>query len=231
MHRNFDKSPGGRRSGVVARAASSRLRRGRAPAAGSDEKKDLCPVSAHDTIEPTRRDFLYIATGMAGAVGAAAVAWPFIDQMRPDASTLALASIEVDVSAAAAGHVADGQMARQAGVHPQPHARGDRGGQGGRRSPTSRTRSRATPTCQPTRRRPTPTAPPARARRTGWSWSASAPISAAFRSASRAISAAGSAPATARTTIRPAASAKARRRRTLPSRRSRSCPTPTIRIG
>jgi len=55
-------------------------------------------VSAHDTTEPTRRDFLYVATGTAAAVGAAAVAWPFIDQMRPDASTLALASIEVDVS-------------------------------------------------------------------------------------------------------------------------------------
>jgi ubiquinol-cytochrome c reductase iron-sulfur subunit len=55
-------------------------------------------VSAHDTIEPSRRDFLYIATGMAGVVGAAAVAWPFIDQMRPDASTLALSSVEVDVS-------------------------------------------------------------------------------------------------------------------------------------
>jgi ubiquinol-cytochrome c reductase iron-sulfur subunit len=49
--------------------------------------------------EPTRRDFLYLATGMAGAVGAAAVAWPFIDQMRPDQSTLALASIEVNVAA------------------------------------------------------------------------------------------------------------------------------------
>lgn len=60
-------------------------------------------VSEHHTTsetpsEPTRRDFLYLATGMAGAVGVAAVAWPFIDQMRPDASTLALASIEVDVS-------------------------------------------------------------------------------------------------------------------------------------
>jgi ubiquinol-cytochrome c reductase iron-sulfur subunit len=55
-------------------------------------------VSATDTIDHNRRDFLYIATGMAGAVGAAAAAWPFIDQMRPDASTLALASIEVDVS-------------------------------------------------------------------------------------------------------------------------------------
>ena len=56
-------------------------------------------MSATDTTDPNRRDFLYIATGMAGAVGAAGVAWPFIDQMRPDASTLALASIDVDVSA------------------------------------------------------------------------------------------------------------------------------------
>jgi ubiquinol-cytochrome c reductase iron-sulfur subunit len=40
---------------------------------------------------------------MAGAVGAVAVAWPFIDQMRPDASTLALASIEVDISAVETG--------------------------------------------------------------------------------------------------------------------------------
>ncbi|MCM2477470.1 ubiquinol-cytochrome c reductase iron-sulfur subunit [Rhizobium sp. CG5] len=61
-------------------------------------------MSEHDTNsesmgEPTRRDFLYLTTGMAGAVGAVSVAWPFIDQMRPDASTLALGSIEVDVSA------------------------------------------------------------------------------------------------------------------------------------
>ncbi|HEU4987185.1 MAG TPA: ubiquinol-cytochrome c reductase iron-sulfur subunit [Rhizobiaceae bacterium] len=56
-------------------------------------------MSANDTTEHTRRDFLYVATGMAGVVGAAGVAWPFIDQMRPDASTLALASVQVDVSA------------------------------------------------------------------------------------------------------------------------------------
>ncbi len=62
-------------------------------------RKDQAPVSATETHDPNRRDFLYIATGMAGVVGAAAAAWPFIDQMRPDASTLALASIEVDVSA------------------------------------------------------------------------------------------------------------------------------------
>lgn len=40
---------------------------------------------------------------MAGVVGAAAFAWPFIDQMRPSASTLALASIEVDVSSLTPG--------------------------------------------------------------------------------------------------------------------------------
>lgn len=60
-------------------------------------------MSATDTSEPNRRDFLYVATGMAGAVGAAAVAWPFIDQMRPDASTLAASSIEVDVSSLTPG--------------------------------------------------------------------------------------------------------------------------------
>ncbi len=56
-------------------------------------------MSATETADPNRRDFLYIATGAAGAVGVAGIAWPFIDQMRPDASTRALASIEVDVSA------------------------------------------------------------------------------------------------------------------------------------
>lgn len=55
-------------------------------------------MSATDSTEHTRRDFLYVATGVAGAVGIAGVAWPFIDQMRPDASTRALASIQVDVS-------------------------------------------------------------------------------------------------------------------------------------
>ena len=53
--------------------------------------------------EPTRRDFFLIATGALGVVGVAAVAWPFIDQMNPDASALALASIEVDVSSVEPG--------------------------------------------------------------------------------------------------------------------------------
>ncbi len=60
-------------------------------------------VAATDTAEPTRRDFLYIATGSVAAVGAAATAWPLIDQMNPDASVRALASIEVDISSLTEG--------------------------------------------------------------------------------------------------------------------------------
>ncbi len=60
-------------------------------------------MAVSDTAEPTRRDFLFIATGAVGAVGAAAVAWPLVSQMNPDASVRALASIEVDVSALAEG--------------------------------------------------------------------------------------------------------------------------------
>lgn len=33
--------------------------------------------------EETRRDFLYIATGAVGAVGAALTLWPFVDSMNP----------------------------------------------------------------------------------------------------------------------------------------------------
>jgi ubiquinol-cytochrome c reductase iron-sulfur subunit len=55
-------------------------------------------VSEQENIDGGRRDMLLIATGMTAAVGAAGLAWPFIDQMQPDASTLALASIEVNVS-------------------------------------------------------------------------------------------------------------------------------------
>jgi ubiquinol-cytochrome c reductase iron-sulfur subunit len=52
----------------------------------------------------SRRDFLYIATGAVGAVGAAAVAWPLISQMNPDASTIAAgAPIDVDLAPIAEG--------------------------------------------------------------------------------------------------------------------------------
>ena len=48
--------------------------------------------------EPTRRDFIYVATTAAGVVGVALAAWPFIDQMNPTGSVLAMSSIEVDLS-------------------------------------------------------------------------------------------------------------------------------------
>lgn len=56
--------------------------------------------------EPTRRDFLYIATGAVGAVGVASVAWPFISQLAPDAATVAAgAPVEVDLSPIAEGQI------------------------------------------------------------------------------------------------------------------------------
>jgi ubiquinol-cytochrome c reductase iron-sulfur subunit len=62
-------------------------------------------VTASSSAHPaTRRDFLYVATGSVAVVGAAAVAWPLISQMNPDASTIAAgAPIEVDLSPIAEG--------------------------------------------------------------------------------------------------------------------------------
>lgn len=45
-----------------------------------------------------RRDFIYVATGAFVGVGAAAAAWPLVDQMNPSADVLALASVEVDLA-------------------------------------------------------------------------------------------------------------------------------------
>jgi ubiquinol-cytochrome c reductase iron-sulfur subunit len=51
-----------------------------------------------DGHDPSRRDFLYVAAGGLGAVGAAGFVWPLIDQMNPSRDVLALSSIEVDLS-------------------------------------------------------------------------------------------------------------------------------------
>jgi ubiquinol-cytochrome c reductase iron-sulfur subunit len=53
--------------------------------------------------DPNRRDFLFLATGAIGAVGAALAIWPLINQMNPDASVRALASVEVDLAPIAEG--------------------------------------------------------------------------------------------------------------------------------
>ena len=63
-------------------------------------------MTAISSAEHTRRDFLYIATGVVGAVGAAATLVPLISQMNPDASTIAAgAPVEVDLKP-----IQDGQI-------------------------------------------------------------------------------------------------------------------------
>jgi ubiquinol-cytochrome c reductase iron-sulfur subunit len=57
-------------------------------------------------VEHSRRDFLYIATSAAGAVGAAAALWPLVAQMNPDASTIAAgAPVDVDLAPIATGQI------------------------------------------------------------------------------------------------------------------------------
>src|SRR5271156_352927 len=58
---------------------------------------------AHD--ETSRRDFLYIAAGAFGAVGAAATVWPFISQMSPSADVLAQKEIELDLAPIQLGQI------------------------------------------------------------------------------------------------------------------------------
>ena len=60
---------------------------------------------ATQTAEPTRRDMLYIATGAAAVVATGAAVWPFIAQMNPDASTLAMSSTELDIGAIQEGQI------------------------------------------------------------------------------------------------------------------------------
>ena len=55
-------------------------------------------MTSHVDDEGTRRDFLVVAGNAFAAVGAASLMWPFVQQMNPDASAKALASVEVDLS-------------------------------------------------------------------------------------------------------------------------------------
>lgn len=52
----------------------------------------------HEEDGVTRRDMLHVGAAGMTAVGAIGAVWPFIDQMNPAADTLALASVEVDIS-------------------------------------------------------------------------------------------------------------------------------------
>ena len=53
--------------------------------------------------DPNRRDFIHIAATVAAVGAVATLAWPFIDQMNPSGDTLALASVEFDLTKVAPG--------------------------------------------------------------------------------------------------------------------------------
>jgi ubiquinol-cytochrome c reductase iron-sulfur subunit len=89
-----------RRPRMRALQAASRL------PGGVIDKRGTAQVTTMSAAQPTRRDFLYIATSAVAAVGAAGVLVPLISQMNPDASTIAAgAPIEVDLTPIAEGQV------------------------------------------------------------------------------------------------------------------------------
>jgi ubiquinol-cytochrome c reductase iron-sulfur subunit len=53
--------------------------------------------------DATRRDFIHIAAGAAAAGAGVMAVWPLVNQMNPAADTLALASIEFDLTKVLAG--------------------------------------------------------------------------------------------------------------------------------
>ncbi len=63
-------------------------------------------ADAHNAAEPTRRDFLYIATAAVAGIGGLATLVPLISQMEPDKATIAAgAPVSVDLS-----HLSPGQQ-------------------------------------------------------------------------------------------------------------------------
>jgi len=59
---------------------------------------EQAPDQETEAGEPSRRDFIYIATLGTAGIGGALTLWPFIDQMNPAADTLALASIRTSIA-------------------------------------------------------------------------------------------------------------------------------------
>jgi ubiquinol-cytochrome c reductase iron-sulfur subunit len=53
--------------------------------------------------DPSRRDFIHIAAVTAAVGGVGAIAWPLVMQMNPAGDTLALASVEFDLSKVESG--------------------------------------------------------------------------------------------------------------------------------
>ena len=55
-------------------------------------------ISTVGLADPAKRDFLKLLTGSAAVIGAASLAWPFIDSMNPAGDVLALSSVDVDIT-------------------------------------------------------------------------------------------------------------------------------------
>lgn len=52
----------------------------------------------HPECDQDRRDFLKLTATSVGVIGVCAAAWPFMNSMNPAADTMAVASIEVDIT-------------------------------------------------------------------------------------------------------------------------------------
>jgi ubiquinol-cytochrome c reductase iron-sulfur subunit len=85
------------------RAFSRPLRQSEVEQQVADSAVHAGADSGEALADPARRDFIHIAAAAAAVGGVAAVAWPLIDQMNPAADTLALASLEYDISKIAVG--------------------------------------------------------------------------------------------------------------------------------
>ncbi|MCC6468535.1 MAG: ubiquinol-cytochrome c reductase iron-sulfur subunit [Alphaproteobacteria bacterium] len=62
----------------------------------ADTAKPGSAAGVHD--DANRRDFLFLLTGAAGAIGTASAVWPLISSMNPAADVLALSSTEVNLA-------------------------------------------------------------------------------------------------------------------------------------
>ena len=63
-------------------------------------------AEGHEGVDQGKRDFLYIATAAMGAVGAVGAVLPLINELAPDAQTIAAgAPIEVDLAPIAEGQI------------------------------------------------------------------------------------------------------------------------------
>lgn len=68
-----------------------------------DHQGTCCGGNCHSEEQASRREFIYLAAGGMGAVATGAAVWPLIHSMNPAADTLAVSTIEVDLTPIAVG--------------------------------------------------------------------------------------------------------------------------------